>query len=457
MLVIFGWPRRFTTHRVERGLAQGPLQMARSATAQMILGAVAVATMVGGCTGSSGAPATTPVPTLTARPIAELPTPPATPTPILTPTPKASSNGVDCGDTSAQAVINDAVSAPRTLPLTRKDFTDRWNKAAGDTKTGYGLGSWATLSTSGNYTSLSAPIPAAGTEEGIWSVDYSGGPMSSIGLFMSPGTVTYSHPLVTGQLLQTMLTVFSEGPDVLRDLGVTLPLEDYSALHGINACAYFDVFGADFWVRLVQVNDSSDAYYLYIRSPSDAEKQAGLARAKADGPTTAQSEYAYPALGPETFAEFAPPLSAIPDLSGNPKAWITALPSLVIKLTNPAWSTPFIATVTPSPDGSTIYRFPADDGTPQYALTNPFNAAQMASGVDVLTFLGSDTSLQSYLPAARMFALLAFGANTPTGEGLFYIDGKRMACSWVGGTLEKPKRGDYRDSVSPLCFEIGGA
>ena len=110
-----------------------------------------------------------------------------------------------------------------------------------------------------------------------------------------------------------------------------------------------------------------------------------------------------------------------------------------------------MATVTPSPDGTTIYRFPADDATPQYTLTNPFNAAQMASGVDLLTFLGSDSSLRGHPTAAQMFAVLAFAANTATGEGLFFIDGERLACSWVGGTLEKPKRGTYRDSVRPIC------
>jgi hypothetical protein len=252
-----------------------------------------------------------------------------------------------------------------------------------------------------------------------------------------------------------MLSVFSQGPDLLRDLGVTLPL-DSDSLQGINACAYF-AYGADFWVRLVQVSDYSNTYYLYVRSASEAEKEAALARAKADGPSTPQSEYAYPALGPEAFAGFAPPLSAIPDLSRNPDAWITPIPSLVIRITNPAWDKPFIGTVTPSPDGSTIYRFPADDGTPRYALTNPFNVAQMASGVDPLTFVGSDNSLAGYPAAAQMFSFLAFVANTPTGEGLFYIDGKRMACSWVGGTLEKPKRGNNRDSVSPLCVELGGS
>ena len=409
---------------------------------RMILRAAVVAALVGGCTGS-GAPPATPVATPEARPIAVLATPTPTPTPTASP-----SNGLDCGDTTSQAVANDMASAPITLPLTRKQFTDAWNARAGDTKTGYGLGSWATLGTSGNFTSLSAPIPATGTEEGFWSVDYSAGQMSSIALSIFPGTVAYSNPLVTGQLLQTMLSVFSQGPDVLRDLGVTLPLKDYSALQGINACAYF-AYGADFWVRLVQVSDHSNVYYLYVRSPSDAEKQAALARVTPHKPWS--SSYAYPPLGPETYASFAPPLASIPDLSGNPDAWITPIPSLVIRVTNPAWSKPFIGTVTPSPDGSTIYRFPADDGSPQYAPTNPFNAAQMASGVDVLTFLGSDTSLGSYPAAARMFALLAYAANTPTGEGLFYIGGERLACSWVGGTLETPKRGNSRDSVKPLC------
>jgi hypothetical protein len=342
------------------------------------------------------------------------------------------------------------VSAPRTLPLTRKDFATAWNARAGDTKTGYALGSWTTLGTSGSYTSLTAPIPTTGNEDEFWSIDYSAGQMSSIALAMFPGNVTYSTPLVTGQLLQTMLSVFGQDPGVLRDLGVTLPLQDFSAFDGVNACTYFS-YGADFWARLVQVSDSNHEYYFYIRAASETEKQAALARENAKGPLTPKSEYAYLPLGQETFASFAPPLSAIPDLSGNPEAWITPIPSLVIQLTNPAWSKPFIATVTPSPDGTTIYRFPADDATPQYTLTNPFNTAQMASGVDVLTFLGSDTSLSAYPPVARMVSLLAFAANTATGEGLFYIDGERLACSWVGGTLEKPKRGTYRDSVNTIC------
>ena len=155
---------------------------------------------------------------------------------------------------------------------------------------------------------------------------------------------------------------------------------------------------------------------------------------------TPQSEYAYPPLGPENFAAFAPPLSAIPDFSGNPDAWITPIPSLVIKITDPAWDKPFIGGEA-LPDGSTIYRFPADDGTALYALTNPFNAAGMASGVDPFTFVGSDNSLAGYPPGVRMNVLLGFIANTPTGEGLFYIDGERVWCSWVGGTLETPKRG----------------
>lgn len=364
-------------------------------------------------------------------------------------------SGVDCGDTTAQAITNDMVSAPTTLPLTRKDFAERWNKRAGDAKTGYGLGEWTTVGTSGNYTSVSAPIPATETEHQFWSIDYDANYMAAIALMMSPGNVAYSHPLVTGQLLQTMLSVFSQGPGLLRDLGITLPL-DPDSLQDINACAYFS-YGVDFWVRLVQVSDYSNTYYLYVRSASEAEKEAALARAKADGPATWQSEYAYPALGPEAFAEFAPPLSAIPDISGNPEAWITPIPSVVIRITNPAWDKPFIGAVIPLPDGSTAYRHPYADGTPLYRMTNPFNAAQMASGVDPLTFVGSDTSLAGYPPGLRMLILLQLIAKAPTGEGLFYIDGQRTACSWVGGTLEKPKRGSYRDSVRPLCMEVGGS
>jgi hypothetical protein len=347
------------------------------------------------------------------------------------------------------------VSAPRTLPLTRKDFAERWNERAGDTKTGYGLGKWTTLATSGSYTQVTAPIPATQTEDQFWSIDYHANYMASIALVMLPGNVTYSEPLVTGQLLQTMLSLFGQGPGLLRDLDVTLPL-DSDSLQGINACAYVP-FGADLWVRLVQASDYSNTYYLYVRSASEAEKEAALARAKADGPSTPQSEYAYPALGPEAIAGFAPPLSAIPDLSGNPDAWITPIPSLVIRITNAAWDKPFIGTVTPSPDGSTIYRHPDADGTPLYGMANPFNAAQMASGVDPLTFVGSDTSLASLPAGIQMMTFLQFVANTPTGEGLFFIDGERLACSWVAGTLEKPKRGAYRDSVSPLCVGFAGS
>jgi hypothetical protein len=160
-------------------------------------------------------------------------------------------------------------------------------------------------------------------------------------------------------------------------------------------------------------------------------------------------------LGPESFAAFAPPLSSIPDLSGNPKAWITPIPSQVIKLTNPAWSAAFIATITPSPDGSTIYRLPDADGAPLYTLINPFTTAQLAAAVDPLTFVGSDNSLVGYPAGVRMMTLLSFLANSAIGDGLFYIDGERLECSWVGGTLEKPRRGNARDSVSPLCLEFG--
>lgn len=103
------------------------------------------------------------------------------------------------------------------------------------------------------------------------------------------------------------------------------------------------------------------------------------------------------------------------------------------------------------PDGTTMYRFPTNDGTPQYTETNPFTAAGMASGVDLLTYLGSDTSLQGYPAAVRMMTVLALTANTATGEGLFYIDGQRTECSWVGGLVQAPKRGTYRKSVQPLC------
>lgn len=439
---------------VGKALTQG-----RRATSQMVLRTVVVAALVAGCTGAGAppsAPTETPVASLAARPIAVATAPPATPAPTASATPVASSNGVNCGDTTAQAITNDMVRAPQTLPLTRKDFADRWNKHAGDTKTGYGLGKWTTLATSGSYTSLSAPIPATDTEDQVWSIDYDANYMASIALMMSPGNVTYSNPLVTGQLVQTMLSVAGQGPSLLRELGVTLPLDGYRSLQGINACAYSS-FGADLWVRLVQVSDYTNVYYLYVRSPSAAEKEAALARQKAVGPSTPQSGYAYPALGPEAFAGFAPPLSAVPDVSGNPEAWITPIPSLVIKITNPAWDKPFIGAVIPLPDGSTVYRYPDADGTPLYRMTNPFNAAQMASGVDLLTFVGSDNSLAGYPPGVQMNVLLSFIANTPTGEGLFYIDGQRVACSWVGGTLEKPKRGSNRDSVSPLCGELGGA
>ena len=51
------------------------------------------------------------------------------------------------------------VSAGKTLSLTRKDFADRWNKSAGDAKTGYGLGKWTMLGTSGTYTELHSADP----------------------------------------------------------------------------------------------------------------------------------------------------------------------------------------------------------------------------------------------------------------------------------------------------------
>jgi hypothetical protein len=166
------------------------MHVAGSVTAQAILWTVVVVALIGGCTGSgaaSGTPPTTPVPSLAARPIAAAtPTPTLTPTPTPTRTSKASSNGVECGDTSAQAVTNDMVSASRTLPLTRKDFADRWNKHAGDTKTGYGVGKWTTLTTSGSYTSVTAPIPATQTEDQFWSIDYDANYMASSALMMSP-------------------------------------------------------------------------------------------------------------------------------------------------------------------------------------------------------------------------------------------------------------------------------
>jgi hypothetical protein len=389
-----------------------------------------------------------------ATPPATTPTPPAaTPTPIAPATPSVQPAGLDCGDTTAQAISNDMVSAPQTLPLTRGDFAGRWNPHAGDTKTGYGLGKWKPLATGGSYASFSAPIPSTQDEAQVWSIDYDKHYMSSIALMLTPANVAFAKPLATSQLFQSMLSVFSQSPAVLRELGVTLPMTDYRALQGINACTYFS-YGADFWVRLVQVSDYPDVYYLYVRSASEAEKDAALARAKAAGPSASASRYAFPPLGPEAFAGFAPPVASIPDFTGNPDGWITPLPSLVIKLKDTAWTSPFIGTVTPSPDGSTIYRFPDADGTPKYALSNPYNAAGMASAVDFLTFMGSDNSLAGYPAAARMFAFLGMAANTPTGEGLFYVDGQRMTCSWVGGTIEKPRRGTDRTSVATLCSEF---
>ena len=380
-----------------------------------------------------------------AIPITALAAPTATPaaTPIRTP---SAMSDPDCGDTTAQAVIHDMLSAQLTTVVTRTELTDRWSAHSGDTKTGLGLGKWSTLETNGDYTSLLAAIPSTSNEDAIWAIEHSSGKMMSVALAMMPGNVTYSNPIVSGQALQTMLHLFGQGPALLRQFGVSLPLPDYSSLEGVNACGRI-WFGMDFWARLVQVSDEDNVYYFYVRSPTEAEQQSAAI------PDTSMTwDYAYPPLGQETYASFAPPLPSTPDVSGNPDASITPIPSLVIRIKSTAWDKPFIGTVTPMPDGSTMYRYPDDDGDPAFALANPFSAAQMASGVDALTFVGLKTSIRGYPAGSRMLYFFETIVNQPTGEGLFYLDGTRVVCHWVGGTVDKPKRGVVR-SLGATCEE----
>ena len=51
------------------------------------------------------------------------------------------------------------------------------------------------------------------------------------------------------------------------------------------------------------------------------------------------------------------------------------------------------------------------------AMTNPFNAAQMASGVDPLTFVGSDNSLAGYPPGVQMNVAARFCGEHGDGRG----------------------------------------
>lgn len=89
-----------------------------------------------------------------------------------------------------------------------------------------------------------------------------------------------------------------------------------------------------------------------------------------------------------------------------------------------------------------------------FSESNPFDVAKIASGADPLLFVGSDSDQRQLPTGARMMAFLPFMVNKLTGEGLFFLDGKRIACSWTGGTVESPKSGFYRDSVRPTCGEL---
>lgn len=159
---------------------------------------------------------------------------------------------------------------------------------------------------------------------------------------LSQATAGYSNPLTSTRLLLTMLNAFGQGPALLRELGVSLPLDD-SQLEGVNACGHLSWGVVDYWVRLVQVTDSNRQFFLYIGSATPAETQSALDQTDPSGPASA---YAYPPLGQDTYAGFAPPLPAIPDVTGVADGWITPIPSTIIRMTNPAWARPFLATIT---------------------------------------------------------------------------------------------------------------
>ena len=93
---------------------------------------------------------------------------------------------------------------------------------------------------------------------------------------------------------------------------------------------------------------------------------------------------------------------------------------------------------------------------PLYRMATRSTAADMASGVDPLTFVGSDNDLAAHPPGVNMITLLGYIANTADGRGLFYIDGQASRARGWAASLRSPSAADSRDSVSPLCIELGG-
>jgi hypothetical protein len=332
------------------------------------------------------------------------------------------------------------------MGVTRADFATKWNARVADAQESYRIGPWTDLGASGKYRSFSAQIGGTHGAYRIWAVDYDGDQIVSAALAISPNVQAGLEVSVPGRFLDVLMSLFSADRSLLRELGVAFPFDPQSLAH-VNSCTYLDNGWANYWTRLVQDIDGSGEIYLSFRAATDAEKTAGTA-AKQEPET-----FAYPPLDDVTFASFAAPFSTLPVDGLNPDSgWATMVPSLVMTFKNEEWTHPFLATITPMPGGGNMYRFPAADGTALYTMEhNPFNAAQMASGVDPLKFLGAKYSSRTVDPAFQMISLLEAVVVAPTGEGLFNFDGNLVACSWVGGGMEPAKRGSFRSSVIPSC------